>query len=411
MKRTEKAGELGVPAMGQKFLSWGFVALVLLQGGSAYKLVCYFTNWAQYRAGLGYFIPDAIEPHLCTHLIYSFANISNNMITTMEWNDATLYHTFNDLKKRNPNLKTLLSIGGFKFGSKGFHPMVESSESRSTFINSVIPFLRQYSFDGLDIDWIYPQMNEKPFFASLIHELAVAFQEESKNSRKEKLLLSAAVASGRQIIDNSYEIKDLERDVDFINLLTFDFHGSWENPLVTGHNSPLKKGSQDQRNSNYYNVEYAVNYWKNQGMPGKKIIMGIPMYGRSFTLPNPASNTGVGAPAKGPGTPGQFTAEGGFLAYYEVCQFLQGATIKKIPEQQVSYAVKGNQWVGFDDIESVETKVQYLKNSELGGAMIWSIDLDDFTGEFCKKGPFPLLQAIKKTLGSANKGVRSTHQG
>ncbi|XP_051854098.1 chitinase-3-like protein 2 isoform X1 [Antechinus flavipes] len=386
--------------MGQKFLWWGFLALMLLQGGSAYKLVCYFTNWAQYRAGLGYFIPDAIDPQLCTHLIYSFATISKNKITPEEWNDITLYHTFNDLKKRNPSLKTLLSIGGSKFGSKGFHPMVETSESRSTFISSVIPFLRNYGFDGLDIDWIYPELNEKPFFTSLIHELAVAFHKEAKNSRKEKLLLSAGVAAGRQIIDNSYEIKDLASDVDFINLLTFDFHGSWENPLVTGHNSPLKKGNQDQRNSGYYNVEYAVNYWKNRGMPGEKIIMGIPMYGRSFTLSTPASNSGVGAPANGAGTPGQFTAENGFLAYYEVCQFLEGATVKKIPEQQVPYAVKGNQWVGFDDVESVKAKVQYLKKSGLGGAMIWAIDLDDHTGKSCKQGAFPLLQAIRMTLNS-----------
>ncbi|XP_036623888.1 chitinase-3-like protein 2 [Trichosurus vulpecula] len=407
MKKTKQAGELGIAIMGQKFLWWGFVTLMLLQGGSAYKLICYFTNWSQYRPGLGYFVPETIDPHLCTHLIYSFANINNNKITPNEWNDVTQYHSFNDLKKRNPNLKTLLSIGGSVFGSKGFHPMVDSSESRSTFINSVIPFLRHNDFNGLDIDWIFPELNEKPFFASLIHELAIAFQEEAKKSGKEKLLLSVAVASGRQKIDNSYEIKDLASDVDFVNLLSFDFHGSWDNPLVTGHNSPLRKGKQDQRSSAYYNVEYAVNYWKTQGMPGEKIIMGIPMYGRSFTLSTPASNSGVGAPANAAGTPGQFTAEAGFLAYYEVCQFLQGATVKKIPEQQVPYAVKGNQWVGYDDVESVDIKAQYLKNSGLGGAMIWSIDLDDFTGEFCKKGRFPLLQAIKKTLDSANKGIGS----
>ncbi|XP_007485186.1 chitinase-3-like protein 2 [Monodelphis domestica] len=389
--------------MDQKLLWLGLVALMLLQGGSAYKLVCYFTNWAQYRAGHAYFIPDTIDPNLCTHLIYSFAKINNNKIAPREWNDATLYHTFNNLKKRNPNLKTLLSIGGSKFGSKGFHPMVDSSESQSTFVNSVIPFLRNYGFNGLDIDWIYPETSEKSLFASLIHELAVAFREEAKKSGKEKLLLSAGVAAGRQIIDNSYSIKELASDVDFVNLLTFNFHGSWDNPLLTGHNSPLRKGSQDQRNSNYYNVEYAVKYWKTQGMPGKKIIMGIPMYGRSFTLPTPVSNTGVGVPAQGAGTPGQFTAEEGFLAYYEVCQFLQGATVTKIPEQQVPYAVKGNQWVGFDNVESVEAKVQFLKDSGLGGAMIWSIDLDDFTGEFCKEGSFPLLQAIRKKLGTANK--------
>uniref|UniRef100_A0A4X2JY08 GH18 domain-containing protein n=1 Tax=Vombatus ursinus TaxID=29139 RepID=A0A4X2JY08_VOMUR len=122
----------------------------------------------------------------------------------------------------NLNLKTLLAIGGTKFGSKGFHPTVDSSESRSTIINSVIQLLRHNDFNGLNINWIYPELNENPFFASLIHELAVPFQEEAKTSRKDKLLLSVGVAAGRQKIDNGYEIKDLASDVDFINPLSFD---------------------------------------------------------------------------------------------------------------------------------------------------------------------------------------------
>lgn len=68
--------------------------------GSASKLVCYYTNWAQYRDGLGSCLPDAIDPFLCTHVIYSFANISSNEIDTWEWNDVTLYKTLNTLKNR-----------------------------------------------------------------------------------------------------------------------------------------------------------------------------------------------------------------------------------------------------------------------------------------------------------------------
>lgn len=68
--------------------------------GSAYKLVCYYSNWSQYRDGLGSCFPDAIDPFLCTHVIYSFANISNNELDTWEWNDVTLYDTLNMLKLR-----------------------------------------------------------------------------------------------------------------------------------------------------------------------------------------------------------------------------------------------------------------------------------------------------------------------
>lgn len=69
--------------------------------GSAYKLVCYYTSWSQYREGDGSCFPDAIDPFLCTHVIYSFANISNDQIDTWEWNDVTLYDTLNTLKDRS----------------------------------------------------------------------------------------------------------------------------------------------------------------------------------------------------------------------------------------------------------------------------------------------------------------------
>ena len=105
--------------MGMRAALTGFAVLMLLQSCSAYKLVCYFTSWSQYREGVGSFLPDAIQPFLCTHIIYSFANISSdNMLSTWEWNDESNYDKLNKLKTRNTNLKTLLSVGGWKFGEK-----------------------------------------------------------------------------------------------------------------------------------------------------------------------------------------------------------------------------------------------------------------------------------------------------
>nr|XP_003409620.1 chitinase-3-like protein 2 isoform X1 [Loxodonta africana] len=385
-------------SMDQKSLWAGIVVLLLLQGGSAYRLVCYFTSWSQDRQEPGKFTPENIDPFLCSHLIYSFAGVSNNKIVITSKNDAVLYQTINSVKTENPKLKILLSIGGYEFGSKRFHPMVDSSASRLEFINSVIPFLRSHNFDGLDISWIYPGLRDSTRFTELIHELAEAFQKDFIKSRKERLLLTAGVSAGRQEIDNSYQIEKLAKELDFINLLSFDFHGSWEKPLVTGHNSPLRKGQLDRGTSSCYNVAYAVGYWINKGMPSEKVVMGIPTYGRTFTLAS-AENS-VGASASGPGAAGPITKSPGFLAYYEICQFLQGANITRMQDQQVPYAVKGNQWVGYDDVESVETKVQFLKNLNLGGAMIWSIDMDDFTGKSCSQGHYPLVQAVKRSLGS-----------
>ncbi|XP_057593728.1 chitinase-3-like protein 2 isoform X2 [Hippopotamus amphibius kiboko] len=293
----------------------GLVVLLLLQEGSAYKLVCYFNSWSRERQEPGKFTLESIDPFLCSHLIYSFASISNNKIIIKDKNDAMLYQAINSLKTKNPKLKILLCIGGYLFGSKGFHPMVDSSTSRLEFINSVILFLRNHNFDGLDISWIYPDVKDNTRFTVLIRELAKAFQQDFVKSTKERLLLTAAVSAGRQIIDNSYQIKKLAKELDFINLMSFDFHGSWEKPLVTGHNSPLRKGRLDRRASSYYNVEYAVGYWINKGMPAEKIVMGIPMYGRSFTLAS--AETTLGAPASAPGAAGPITKSSGLLAYYE----------------------------------------------------------------------------------------------
>lgn len=69
---------------------------------SSYRLVCYFTNWSQYRPGNGKFMPSNIEPNLCTHLIYAFAGINEaNELATIEWNDEQLYQSFNGLKQRS----------------------------------------------------------------------------------------------------------------------------------------------------------------------------------------------------------------------------------------------------------------------------------------------------------------------
>lgn len=84
----------------------------------AKRIVCYHTNWAQYRPGNKIFMPENIDPKLCTHIIYSFAKMTNYEISGYEWNDESsgtvrgLYERTIDLKKKNPVLKISLAIGG-----------------------------------------------------------------------------------------------------------------------------------------------------------------------------------------------------------------------------------------------------------------------------------------------------------
>ena len=159
----------------------------------------------------------------------------------------------------------------------------------------------------------------------------------------------------------------------------------------------------------------------NAGADKDKLVLGIPTYGRSYTLFNPEA-TEIGAPADGPGDQGDATREKGYLAYYEVSLFLlfdwtliiliiffvlkicqsliddPDWTVVQPNNKAVGpYAFKDNQWVGYDDIAIVKRKAEYVAANGLGGIMFWSIDNDDFRGT-CHGKPYPLIEAAKDAL-------------
>jgi len=197
-----------------------------------------------------------------------------------------------------------------------------------------------------------------------------------------KKLLSIAVGATSGFATTSYDIPNIAANVDFINLMTYDFHGSYDG--VTGMNAALYRGPDP---SLILNVDACVAYWLNQTAPADKLIVGIPTYGRTFTLASSANN-GLGAATSGPGTVWPYTAEPGLLAYNEFC--VNDFTRVWQSEQNVPYAFKGNQWVSYDNVESVIIKSNYIVSNNLGGAMFWSLEMDDFRGN-CGGGKFPLV--------------------
>lgn len=130
--------------------------------------------------------------------------------------------------------------------------------------------------------------------------------------------------------------------------------------------------------------------------------MGMPLYGQSFRLEN-KNNNGLNAKASGPGEAGEFTRAAGFLAYYEICDRIKnrGWTVVNDPKMRLGpYAYNNEQWVSFDDKDMIRHKSEYIRKMNLGGGMIWALDLDDFKNR-CGGGKHPLLSTIRRVLGPA----------
>ncbi|KAK7501474.1 hypothetical protein BaRGS_00007278 [Batillaria attramentaria] len=374
-----------------------------------YRRVCYYTNWSQYRPSSGKFVPENVDPTLCTHLIYTFAKLVGNQLKAFEWNDEStawstgMYERFQALKQKNPSVKTLLAVGGWNLASGPFTQMVATPQNRAEFAQSSVDFLRKWGFDGLDVDWEYPTLRgghpqDRDHFTQLIREVRAKFQQEAATTGNSRLLLTAAVAAGKDKIDVAYDIPQLNQYLDFISIMTYDLHGSWE--THTGHHTALYPRAAERGDDRYLNVDFAAKYWVQKGATPSKLNIGLATYGRGFTMVSSSQN-GLGAATRSAANAGQYTREAGFLAYYEICQMQQrGGQRHNDAEQHVPYITDGDQWVGYEDVNSLREKVCYTKQNGYGGIMVWALDLDDFSGNMCGQGPYPLMHAINAELSN-----------
>ncbi|KAJ8962566.1 hypothetical protein NQ318_000959, partial [Aromia moschata] len=331
---------------------------------SSKNVVCYFQNSNGYQLAP----PEDLNASLCTHINYAFVTIDNvgNLTVQNEKLDIGqgLYERVVNLKTVNPALKVLLSVGDVT--AKVFSAVAADVDKRRNFVESAKYFLTTYSFDGLDIDWEKPTADDADNFISLLSELRKEFDNCG-------WVLTAAVYPNP---DSGYNVTEMAKYLDIFNVMCYNYYGPWS--AHTGQNAPLFASSVDSSyEKNYLNVAASIDKWLNAGAPKEKLVVGIPFYGRSFTLEDPEEH-GLHAPITGAGTLGT-------PSYRQICTGYNNWTTVWDDEQKNPYKYIEDQWLGYDDERSVREKVQYIMSLDLGGAMVWHIGADDLRGECGEK--------------------------
>ncbi|XP_058838289.1 acidic mammalian chitinase-like [Topomyia yanbarensis] len=364
------------------------------------KVFCYFASSAATQQGSGKFEIEDISTNLCTHIVYRYVALDPNTYTVRHadsWSDINLqgFKRFVALKQTKSTLKLLLEVGSRSESSAPYSRMASSSVTRSAFIQSLVSMLKTYGFDGCDLDWEYPVLRggnpeDRVNFIALLSDMKTRFNGEG-------LLLSIAVAPTKDFHRSSYNVPEINRYVDFVNLMTFNLHGYWD--AQTGHNSPLYAATWETDSvTSLLNVDACVRGWIDNGLEARKLILSIPIHGRTFKLASTTA-TGVGMRTVGAGTEGPYSLEAGILSYQEVCELLKTGQYRKVWDnvQQVPYAFAGNQWISFDDVDSVALKATYARNKYLGGVSLWTIDSDD-NRNVCGGGLYPIASTVNSVL-------------
>ncbi|XP_050358881.1 probable chitinase 2 [Nymphalis io] len=369
------------------------VTVYLIVGGSNIDgpkhgkvAVCYLASWAMFRKPPVKFEISDIDPTLCTHIVYAFAGldeVSHTIKSLNQWLDIERdsgnagYKKLTGIKKRYPHIKVTLSLGGWNEGSVKFSKMAGNRWERLRFIRSVMQYLEKYEFDGLDIMWKYPTLRggapeDKENFVTLVKELKEAFLPYG-------YILSASLANTREIMSSAYDLVSLNRYLDLIYLLGYDYNGHWDR--IVGASAPLKGlNKRDERN-----VEYTIKYLLSFGISPDKLVLGIQFIGRTFILKeSDVKNIEFGkTEAEINGFSGPYLNGTNMYGYNEVCLELKNNS-KWVyhwdKESSTPYLRDGRRIVSYDDTRSIANKVKLGIEYNLAGFMAWSIDTDDFKG-------------------------------
>ncbi|MEV0402719.1 glycosyl hydrolase family 18 protein [Actinoallomurus sp. NPDC050550] len=428
-------------------------------GGGSYQKVGYYPQWGIY--GRNYWIKNLDTTGAAgklTVLNYAFENLDPTNLTCLETTKSTstnpedpdqgtgagdayadygdsvsaansvdgvgdtwdqkLKGNFNQIKKlkaKYPNLKVLVSIGGWTY-SKFFSDAAKTDAGRKKLVSSCIDMFIKGNlpvssdgtggagtgagvFDGIDVDWEWPgdpnghpgnhyDPSDKANLTALLAEFRSQLDALGGGH-----LLTAFTPADPVKVNNGWDLSKIFNSLDFANVQGYDFHGagsdnSWE-PNRTGDQANLYVDNNDPY-STHFSVDSAVKVYTDAGVSTRKLTIGIPFYGRGWQQVADGGKNGEWQSANG-AAPGDFPEEAGTRGYKNIAANVPGCTVYHNEQAVATYCYTGanGQWWTFDDPWSIGKKTDYIKSKNLLGAMIWEMSGDTGT----------LMTALSSGLG------------
>jgi chitinase len=371
----------------------------------------YFEEWSIYFAdyNIANLQANGVADRL-THLTYAFGDATPTGCAIADsWADyqdqglpsvsgapyaGPLYGNFaalQQLKQLHPNLKVEISLAG----ADGFSAAASTAAGRQAMAASCIDLFIKGNlatgvsaagvFDGIDIDWEFPTATDTLNATLLLKEFRKQLDALGKANNKHYLLTMVGPA-GQQNFSN-LQLAEVGRQLDFFNLQGYDFHGTWE--TSTNHASPLFDDKQDPDASENFNIEYTVRSYLEAGVPGEKLVLGIPTYARGWTGV-PSTNNGLYQTSTdaAPSPSTDYLQTPGVITYLTLTGLTGYKSHFDARRLAVSlYDPKTQTFWSYDDPFTVWLKTAYIRirvPGGLGGAFIWALKDDDANGTITK---------------------------
>ncbi|WP_199200248.1 glycoside hydrolase family 18 protein [Adhaeribacter arboris] len=309
---------------------------------------------------------DNYDVNQMTHIIFCFGHLEGNRFKVRSAQDTATIQKMVSLKKKNPQLKVIVSLGGWG-GCETCSSVFSTKKGRKEFAQSIKELHQYFGTDGLDLDWEYPAVEGFPG-----HKYTPAdkqnFTKLVKTLRKlgSNYELSFAAGGFKEFLDKAVEWKKVMRQVDYVNLMTYDLINGYSK--VTGHHTGLYS-TPNQESS----TDFAVNYLINLGIPREQLIVGAAFYGRMFQNVENVNN-GLSQPGKFKGAVDfkdlatQLPADSGYVSFWD-----------ETAKAPYLYNPAKKLFFTYDDKRSMELKTKYVLDKKLGGIMFWQLGSDTYT--------------------------------